>query len=101
MKVDGKHYRTIWLDDENPEVVKIIDQRKLPHRFDVIELSTAEECAVAIKDMYIRGAGLIGAAAGYGMYLASLHADADRFDGVMRKAAGLLLSTRPTAKDLE
>ena len=69
MKVDGKPYRTIW--DTNGDV-QIIDQRNLPHEFVIVYLTTVYEVASAIKDMHVRGAGLIGATAGYGMYLASV-----------------------------
>src|SRR5580765_5773062 len=74
MNVSGKHYRTIWLQEDNTPVVCIIDQRWLPHQFTIEELHTVDETAVAIKDMHVRGAGLIGATAGYGMYLATIEA---------------------------
>ena len=74
MQVQGKHYRTIWLKPGEPEMVQIIDQRPLPHRFVIEDLRTVSEMARAIKEMHLRGAGLIGAAAGYGMYLAALEA---------------------------
>ncbi len=54
MKVDGKDIRTIWLD-ENENVVKIIDQRKLPHEFVIVDLKTVDDAITAIKDMYVRG----------------------------------------------
>jgi len=66
MKVHGKHYRTIWLHPSDPNIVQIIDQRHLPHRFVIEDLTTVEEVARAIKDMHVRGAGLIGATAGFG-----------------------------------
>ena len=72
MNVAGHPYRTIWLKPDDGRVVQLIDQRALPHRFVVEEVRTVEQMAVAIKDMHVRGAGLIGAAAGYGMYLAML-----------------------------
>jgi methylthioribose-1-phosphate isomerase len=74
MNVHGQHYRTIWLKAGDPAVVQIIDQRALPFHFVVVDLKTVDEVAVAIKEMLVRGAGLIGATAGYGMYLAALHA---------------------------
>ena len=70
MKVAGQHFRTIWLKPDNPRVVQIIDQTALPHRFVVEDVTSLEQMATAIRDMHVRGAGLIGAAAGYGMYLA-------------------------------
>src|SRR3989440_11738543 len=74
MKVGGEHFRTIWLHPTNERVVQLIDQRFLPHRFVVEEVSTVEQMADAIRQMHVRGAGLIGASAGYGMYLAAIEA---------------------------
>src|SRR5436853_1216293 len=97
MNVSGKHYRTIWLKEDNTPVVCIIDQRLLPHQFLIEELHTVDETAVAIKDMHVRGAGLIGAAAGYGMYLAAIEAAyEDSFDGSLLESARKLKATRPT-----
>ena len=92
MNIDGKHYRTIWLKDE--KTVQIIDQRVLPHKFVIEDLTTVDEIARAIKDMHVRGAGLIGATAGYGMYLACYNNDD------LEKAATKLKATRPTAVNL-
>ena len=69
MKVNGKPTRTIWLGD-NGETVEIIDQTKLPFEFIVVGLNTLDDAAVAISDMLVRGAPLIGATAAYGMALA-------------------------------
>ena len=74
MKVGGQHFRTIWLHPTNERVVQLIDQRFLPHRFVVEDVSTVEQMADAIRQMHVRGAGLIGASAGYGMYLAAIEA---------------------------
>ncbi len=94
MNVAGRHYRTIWLKADDARVVQLIDQRALPHRFVVEDVRTVEEMAVALREMHVRGAGLIGAAAGYGMYLAALAGrDAN-------EAAALLKATRPTAVNL-
>ncbi len=101
MKVDGKHYRTIWVRDDDPRIIQIIDQRQLPHEFEIVDLKTVEECATAIRDMYLRGAGVIGAAAGFGMYLATLQSSEKTFDRDMERYSKILLSTRPTAKNLE
>ena len=76
MKVQGTPFRTIWLDDTR-RVVRIIDQRWLPHRFAIEEIATVAQMAAAIREMHVSGAWLIGAAAGFGMYLATLEADAD------------------------
>jgi methylthioribose-1-phosphate isomerase len=74
MNVHGKPYRTIWINPKDPHVVQIIDQRVLPYQFIILDLTTVDDVAHAIKDMTVRGAGLIGATAGYGMYIAALHA---------------------------
>ncbi len=94
MNVGQRHYRTIWLDPADERIVQLIDQRALPHQFVVEEVRTVEEMAVAIREMHVRGAGLIGAAAGYGMYLAVL---AGREPN---ESAALLRATRPTAVNL-
>ena len=67
MRVDGEQYRTIWCDDEG--VVHVIDQRVLPFRFEILAIRSSAEAAAAIRDMAVRGAGLIGVTAAYGMYL--------------------------------
>ena len=77
MEVQGRHYRTIWVKENDDKVIRIIDQRWLPHQFVIENLQTVSDVATAIKDMYVRGAGLIGATAGYGMYLATLEAPKD------------------------
>ncbi|HID52259.1 MAG TPA: S-methyl-5-thioribose-1-phosphate isomerase [Anaerolineae bacterium] len=100
MNVYGKHYRTIWMKENDPAVVQIIDQRHLPHKFVVEDLTTVDEVARAIKDMHVRGAGLIGATAGYGMYIAALHAPEDSFMEALAAAGEQLKATRPTAVNL-
>jgi len=104
MNVDGKHYRTIWLKEEDPNIVQVIDQRFLPHKFAIENLSTVDEVARAIKEMHVRGAGLIGAAAGYGMYISAIHAPHQSNEAFMETLiadAEKLKSTRPTAVNLE
>lgn len=100
MNVGGKHYRTIWVKEGDRKTIQIIDQRKLPHEFVMEDLKTLDDAAIAIKGMHVRGAGLIGAAAGYGMYLAALEAQEKGFDDFMRKAGERLKATRPTAINL-
>jgi methylthioribose-1-phosphate isomerase len=100
MKVNGKHYRTIWPAEKDRRVVRIIDQRYLPHRFVVEDLTCVDDFAAAIRDMHVRGAGLIGATAGFGMYSAAVKAPRDQFDAFVQEAAAKLLATRPTAKNL-
>ena len=101
MKVGGQHFRTIWLKPGDDRVVQLIDQRFLPHRFAIEDVSTVEQMATAIRDMHVRGAGLIGASAGYGMYLATLEAaKSDASCRQLESAAAQLNSTRPTAVNL-
>ena len=101
MKVGGKHFRTIWRKPDDQRVVQLIDQRFLPHDFVIEEVRSVEQMATAIREMHVRGAGLIGASAGYGMYLAALEAASrDSFDEHMTRAAAQLGATRPTAVNL-
>jgi len=86
--------RTVWVPHDGPAAVRIIDQRQLPWRLVVEELRRLEDVATAIRDMHVRGAGCIGATAGYGMWLAAA-------TGVpLEAAAALLKGTRPTAANL-
>ena len=102
MLVKGKHFRTIWLNESNDKAVQIIDQRFLPHQFIIEDLTTVSEVINAIKEMHVRGAGLIGATAGYGMYLATLEAlSSNSFDLYLSHMAQELISSRPTAVNLE
>jgi methylthioribose-1-phosphate isomerase len=96
MKIDGKHFRTIWVDDDG-WTVGIIDQTRLPHSFETKGLKTAADAAYAIKEMLVRGAPLIGATAAYGICLA-LREDAS--DENLEAASEMLLATRPTAVNL-
>jgi methylthioribose-1-phosphate isomerase len=101
VKVRGQHFRTIWLNPVNEQVVQLIDQRFLPHRFVIEDVSTVAQMAVAIREMHVRGAGLIGASAGYGMYLATIEAaKTGSFDRHVTDAAAQLKATRPTAVNL-
>ena len=101
VKVGGKHFRTIWRKPDDERAVQLIDQRFLPHDFVIEEIRTVEQMATAIREMHVRGAGLIGASAGYGMYLAALEAARqDSFDEHMTGAAAQLMATRPTAVNL-
>ena len=96
MKVDGKPYRTIWLNQDGWSV-EIIDQTRLPFEFVTRRLASVGDAAVAIKDMWVRGAPLIGATAAYGMALAM---QADPSNTSLGNAYDKLLATRPTAVNL-
>jgi methylthioribose-1-phosphate isomerase len=96
VKINGKPYRTIWLNPDGASV-EIIDQTKLPHAFETVTLRTLDEAARAIATMQVRGAPLIGATAAYGVALA-LRADAS--DEALDRACATLAATRPTAINL-
>ncbi len=96
MKVDGKHTRTIWLEDDGC-TVGIIDQTRLPHVFTAVPLTGLDDAARAIRDMLVRGAPLIGATAAYGVSLAMR---ADPSDAGLATACETLMATRPTAINL-
>ena len=96
MKVNGTHYRSIWLNEDGWRV-DIIDQTRLPHEFEIVTLETVENAARAIEVMQVRGAPLIGATAAYGICLA-LREDAS--DDALEAADARLRRTRPTAINL-
>ena len=96
MNIDGRPFRTIWLAEDG-HTVEIIDQTKLPFEFNVLELKNCDDAAIAIRDMWVRGAPLIGATAAYGMALAMQE---DPSDENLIAAAGKLMATRPTAVNL-
>jgi methylthioribose-1-phosphate isomerase len=102
MKIKGVLQRTIWPDAAAAGVVRIIDQRALPHRFVVEEIRSAEQMAEAIREMHVRGAPLIGAAAAWGMALAVPPGCPPSYGWRNRlaEAALLLKATRPTAVNL-
>jgi len=95
MKIQGKEYRTIWYQDD---VVKIIDQTKLPHQFKIKDLRTIKDAINAIKIMEVRGAPLIGGTAAYGMVLAVKENNDPEF---IKKSAEELIQSRPTAINLK
>jgi len=94
VKVDGRAMRTIWVGTGG---VEVIDQRWLPHAFRIASLGTVEEAATAIRDMWVRGAPLIGVTAAYGVALAMRE---DPSDAALDAAWELLHGTRPTAINL-
>lgn len=91
-------FRTIWLNPDDPSIVQIIDQRKLPHDYCVHDLTSWQDGLVAIDEMYVRGAPLIGATAAWSLYLAALHGNPA--SNAVREAAERLLASRPTAVNL-
>ena len=95
MKINGKEYRTIWFENN---IVKIIDQTKLPHQFIIKELKTVKEAIKAIKTMEVRGAPLIGGTAAYGIVLSIKENNDPKF---IKKSAEELIQSRPTAINLK
>ena len=95
MKIEGKEYRTIFFENN---VVKIIDQTKLPHQFIIKELRTVKDAVNAIKIMEVRGAPLIGGTAAYGIVLAVQENNDSEF---IKKSAEELIQSRPTAINLK
>ena len=96
MNVDGTHFRSIW-HDEKDWSVSIIDQRWLPHRFETVQLTDTHDFAIAIRDMWVRGAPLIGATAAWGMAKA---VERDTSDACINATWEILHRTRPTAINL-
>lgn len=96
MRIDGRSYRTIWLAKDG-WTVEIIDQTKLPHRFEIECLRSLDDAAHAIRAMLVRGAPLIGATAAYGLALAMRQ---DSSDAGLDHAYEVLAATRPTAVNL-
>jgi methylthioribose-1-phosphate isomerase len=92
----GEEFRTIWLKPDDPSIVQIIDQRVLPHEYRVHNLHSWQDGLVAISDMYVRGAPLIGATAVWSLYLAARAGGSAE----IRSAAVALLESRPTAVNL-
>jgi methylthioribose-1-phosphate isomerase len=95
MKIDNKEYRTIWFENN---VVKIIDQTKLPHQFIIKDLETVKDAINAIKIMEVRGAPLIGGTAAYGIALTVKENNDPEF---IKKSSQELIKSRPTAINLK
>jgi len=97
MHINGKAFRTIWFDEKD-QAVKIIDQTKLPHKFEVKNLKTVKDTINAIKTMEVRGAPLIGATAAYGIVLAIMESNDPEF---IKISCENLIKSRPTAINLK
>ena len=95
MQIKGKAYRTIWFENN---IVKIIDQTKLPHQFIIKDLKTVKDSINAIKTMEVRGAPLIGATAAYGLVLSIIEKNDQSF---LKKSSEDLIASRPTAINLK
>jgi methylthioribose-1-phosphate isomerase len=101
MRINGQAFRTIWINDEG--ILSVINQLSLPHTFEITTLLDVDAVCQAISNMIVRGAGLIGATAGYGIWIAATQAPTDSlksFDDYIKFQASRLQATRPTASNL-
>jgi methylthioribose-1-phosphate isomerase len=97
MKIDGIYYRSITLA-ENGWSVKIFDQRQLPWKLEIVELTTATQAATAIREMWTRGAPLLAMTGAYGLCLGLREEPSDE---ALETHYKMLLATRPTAVNLK
>ncbi|OUI96603.1 methylthioribose-1-phosphate isomerase [Acetobacter indonesiensis] len=97
MKINGTPYRSVWINEKDGWSVHIFDQTRLPFSLDILQLTSAQDVAHAIRTMQVRGAPLIGAVAAYGLALALRQ---DSSDTAMEEQAVMLAATRPTAINL-
>ena len=104
VRVHGRrrHYRTVDFDARTNEVV-LIEQRKLPHQFELTRTRTVQQTASAITNMTVRGAGAIGATAAFGLAQAArafTGKTEPAFARHLQRAYETLAAARPTAVDL-
>ena len=97
MLIQGNPYLSIWRDLEDGKV-RIIDQRKLPHQLEIVTLNNFERSVIAIRDMYVRGAPLIGVTAAFGFAISMQENCSDQ---AIDETYSRLVATRPTAVNLE
>lgn len=100
MQVNGKNYHTIWVHPDNNQIIQVIDQRKLPFEFEIVDLKTPVDAYGAIQNMTVRGAPLIGVTGAYGIYLGLLGGDAADWKNSLHEIAAYLKGARPTAVNL-
>ena len=100
MQVNGKNYHTIWVHPTNKTIVQVIDQRKIPFEFQLVDLKTPADTFEAIKNMTVRGAPLIGVTGAYGIYLGLINDIGDDWKEQLVLTADYLKSARPTAVNL-
>lgn len=102
MKIHNTHYHTLWVSKKDSQIIQVIDQRFLPFQFIIQDLKTAADVYTAIKEMWVRGAPLIGVTAAYGMYLGLIEVKNEKkSDQAIKALAGTLKSARPTAVNLQ
>jgi methylthioribose-1-phosphate isomerase len=101
MKIGNQNYQSIWIDESDPAIVRVIDQQKLPFFFEIKDLRSVDDVFNAIDNMTVRGAPLIGATGAFGIYLATLEINAQtNIREHLSNAARYLISCRPTAVNL-
>jgi methylthioribose-1-phosphate isomerase len=101
MKIGNQYYQSIWIDETDPSIIKVIDQQKLPFFFEIKDLRSVDDVYSAITDMTVRGAPLIGATGAFGIYLATLEITPQTIIREhLSNAARYLISSRPTAVNL-
>ena len=101
MFINGQHFHTIWVDENNPEIVRVIDQQKLPFEFSIKTLKTFDDAFTAIKEMVVRGAPLIGVTAAYGIYLGTMAlTDTVSASDHLAQLCSKMKTARPTAVNL-
>jgi len=102
MKIQNTHYHTIWVSKNDSQIIQVIDQRFLPFQFIIQDLKTAADVYKAIKEMWVRGAPLIGVTAAYGMYLGLIEVkNKKKSEQAIKTFADTLKSARPTAVNLQ
>jgi len=100
MQVNGKNHHTIWVHPDNNHIIQVLDQRKLPFEFEIIDLYTEADAFEAIRNMTVRGAPLIGITGAYGIYLSLINEKDEDWKSGLIKSADYLKSARPTAVNL-
>lgn len=100
MLVKGRNYKAIWANNKNKSV-NIINQLKIPFKFEINEIKTYKELVNAIKDMRLRGAPLIGVAGAYAVWLACIEAINNKNpQKFLKNAFNEIVTARPTAVNL-
>jgi len=99
MNKAGRKFRPIWIDHAS-DVVKVIDQRALPHEQMDMSLNSVEQVIFAIKEMVVRGAPLIGVTGAYGIFIALKNDKHNDDETYIKNAAGKIINARPTAVNL-
>lgn len=100
MRINEKHYKSLWENKNFPEIISIIDQRKLPYFVDIIDINSSSQMIEAIKSMSLRGAPLIGVAGAYAAYFACLEARNSLNYNYIEFTLNLIKNARPTAVNL-